>query len=126
MDHTYPCLHLTPACDAQVWAWGVVFASLLAKRRVYSGEAGEERLQEELDSDTGVESLVEAAATAWMPERVPEGALKALRWSVCRDRDLRASWGGARSWPSWPGGLGHHHPRHCRRRQRPRRRALRR
>jgi hypothetical protein len=55
----------------------VVFASLLSKCRLYSIDSGQEL------------GLVE---TAWPGERVPPGALEALQWSVCHDRNLRASW----------------------------------
>jgi hypothetical protein len=47
----------------------------------------------QLKSAGGVESLLEAVKLAWPGERVPAGALEALRWSVCQDRARRASWG---------------------------------
>jgi tetratricopeptide (TPR) repeat protein len=88
-----PAFGLTPVVAAQVWAWGVVFASLLAKRRLYSGWTGQELLEQQLGAAQGVESVLEEVKAAWGGERVPGGALEVLRWSICRDRDLRASWG---------------------------------
>jgi tetratricopeptide (TPR) repeat protein len=70
-----------------------VFASLLAKRRLYSGATGQARLEEQLKSAQGMELILNEVEAAWGGKRVPGGLLEALRWSICRDPGLRASWG---------------------------------
>jgi hypothetical protein len=53
-----------------------VFASLLAKRRLYSGETGQELLEQQLGSAPGVESVlleVPGGAVAHLPRSRPEG-----------------------------------------------------
>jgi tetratricopeptide (TPR) repeat protein len=67
--------------------------SLLAKRPLYSGKTGQARLEAQLGSAEGVESVLKEVKAVWEGGRVPGGALEALRWSICRDRGLRASWG---------------------------------
>jgi hypothetical protein len=52
-----------------------------SKGRLYSGGTGQEHLRVQLESAGGVESLLEAVKLAWPGERVPAGALEALRWS---------------------------------------------
>jgi hypothetical protein len=69
---------LTGLHGVQVWAWGLLFASLRAKRRLYSGGTGQERLRAQLKSAGRVKSLLEAVKLAWPGERVPAGALEAL------------------------------------------------
>jgi tetratricopeptide (TPR) repeat protein len=76
--------------SADVWAWGMLLYALLARTVNFDDTTRLDNLW--ANPEAGVARLVRDIDRAWGGDPVPDGALQALRASVCAVVD-RASWG---------------------------------